>query len=820
MGNSYTGNWFPAVFSKPKPSNPVTTVEITDSKGTGNIPQAQLGSPVPLVLGQKRVPDANTIWTGNLRPLTNTTSVKTDEKETVGGEVITTTKTVTTTTVIGYLVDIHMAICLGPDVSLIAIYVDNQPIWTGNAGPARTTFTIGENLTFLSKANVVFSGGAFNQAPEPDVAVADYPGYVGVATILLKNVRADQPMGNLSFEVVRIPNPLALPDSTNKSGNDINIISALVEVMTNGWGYGGLDISNLDTTQFSAMALEMKNKSNFASLKINTETSIAGVIKSMQDQASALVFQHPETGKITGAIIDEDHIDFVALGKRFTPANIIKITNFQKNYWPNTIEQARALYTERDADYNEVPVFAQNAANVSQSGRGKRTATLQYPFVASKSLASQLLSRDLATFAAPGYSFSMTVNRDGAKLVPGDMITVTHPDYNMLNIPMCVLKVRKQPLLDNTVLLEVRQMLFPDTDPLYGTGGAAYDPGFDTKPKKPTAAKFITAPYFFARSARGVSSTQVTPLVYPVVMPKVANNVQYSFTALITNVPASPGDVTALSAAGYATYASLNGAIGQYDGYDTGFIPAVNIDGVINPVNLTNIGNSGIREGRLFVVINNEIMSFESFTDNGGGSYTLNNVYRSLLDTVVEAHADNSDIYIVSNNFNFVGQGFSYPLGYTPNWVLMSNSLSEYGVKADGFLTSGWTPSINRTLSPPCPHNTKVNGAARSSTAVTVTEGASTTVTWATRSRINTAVRLQTDAADTPEAGQKHRVFHRSSGGVVTEIGTMAYTGNSATFTMPDVANGAGTIYVQSEIVLGGVTYTSISQDRVNVNVV
>lgn len=813
---------------KPKPSEQVTTTTDPGSVQAGNLPQAALGMPVAAVIGRKRVPDANTIWTGNLRPLTETVTTVSEVKETVdtpgGGKTdVTTTKTTTTTSITGYFIDIHMGICLGPGVKLKAIYVDNQPIWTGDVGPARSTFTIGENLTFLSKASVVFSGGAYNQAPEPDIAVADYPGYVGVATILMKNVRADLPMNSLSFEVTRIPNPLGLSDADNKSGDDVNIISALVEVMTNQWGYGGLDIANVDTVKFASIAGVIADKNNFCSVKINSETSIPAVVKSMQDQASLIVFQHPETGLITGSLIGPEYIDYVALGKRFTPLNIIEIRDFQKNGWPNTVEQARGLYTERDADYNDVPVFMQNNANASQSGRGKRTTTIQYPFVPNKQLALTLLARDLAYLAAPVYSFSMVVNRDGATLVPGDMITVTMPTHNLLNVPMCVMRVRKQPIGDNTVVLEVRQMELPDTTPLYGAGGGLYNPGFDTKALKPTSARFLTAPYYFARARHALSTSQVSSTVYPMVLPTIANDVQQSFAAVITNSPGAPGDTISVQSGSYPTFAKLNGAIDLYDGFDDGILTSITIDGVINKINLVDIGNSGVREGRLFMMINSEILSFEDVTDNGDGTWTLGNVHRALLDTTFQTHADNSDVHIVSNNFNFIGQGYAYPLGFTPDWIVTSNSIIEFGVRADGLTSSGgWAPTSNRTLSPPRPHNTKVNGAARSSTPVTVTEGASITVTWSTRSRVAGDIVLMLDAAETPETSgantQRHKVFHRSAGGTLTVLADVV--ANTATFTMPNVTNGVGSIFVQAELVLGGVTYTSIAQDRVPVDVV
>jgi hypothetical protein len=815
---------------RPRPTSSRTSdFGSSSSEGSGNIPQAVLGVAVPAILGRKRVPNHNLLWTGNLRPVTETVAtVKTwtEEIDHGGGyiETVTHTETTYTTTTVGYLCDIHLGVCLGPDVHLIGIYVDGSPIWTGDVGPARTEITIpNTGETFLAGSKVYFSGGQFDQAPEPDIDVVDYPGHVGIATVFMKDVRADREMGQLSLEVTRHPNPLALDAGVNKIGSDLNIISALVEVITNEWGYAGTDIAKLDTTTFAELAEVTADEGNVVSVKIDNDVGVNEVIGAIQDQALMVVFENPETGLITGKLIRYDDFSYATVS-RFHTGNILEMRNFNKSGWHETIEQARALYTERDANYNEVPVFMQNAANISNSGRGKRTVTFSYPFVPLKALAITLLSRDMAVLAAPQYNFNLLVNRDGASLLPGDYITVTWPDNKLLNLPMQVVSVRKQDIGYNNVVLTLKQARFPDTRALFGPGGDAYDPGFDVDPKTPLDLRVITAPYYMARARNGISSTEVNPLIFPLFLPKPANSFQGSFTGYVNNLPGSLNPVVVLDGAGYPTFGRLTAAIGQYDGFATGELASITIDGVINPAVLSDIGEDGVRAGRLFLIVGNEIMSFESAVDDGGGQWTLSGVHRALVDTVFQAHSDNADVYIMSNNFTNVSRnGFTDPPGYTPEWSIVSNGVTVPGKFEDALVDDVWTQSGMRTLSPPRPHNTKVNGVARSSTPVPITEGDSVTVTWATRSRIATDIKLMLDAAEDAENNggnvQRHRVYHRSSGGTYTDLGGMAYTGNTATFTMPDVANGVGSIVVISEIILGGAGYTCVYEDRVPVDI-
>lgn len=816
---------------KPVPtSQRAVTFENSVSESSGNIPQASLGGVVSAVIARKRVANHNLIWTGNLRPVTETTtSVKTwIEEVSLGGgvtEKITHTETITTVSTVGYLIDMMLGICLGDDVHLKGIYVDGVSVWSGDVGPARTQITIPAGDHFLSGLDVYFAGGQFNQAPEPLITTTDFPGHVGIATIFLKDVRADFTMGQMSFEVVRIPNPLGLSTAVNRTGDDLNAVSGLVEVLTNEWGYGGLAMSYIDTATFTAMAVTADNEGNIVAMKIDSEVGINEVVGALQDQLSAIIFEHPETAKITGKLIRPTTIDYVTM-PRYNLSNIQELRQYEKTGWRDTLEQARGLFTERDAEYNQVPVFLQNTANISLSGRGKRTSTFNYPFVPNKSLALTLLGRDMGRVAAPTYGWSMLTSRKAAVQLPGDIISVSWPDYNILNIPMEVVTVRKQDINMRNVVMLLRQIDFPDTGALFGPGGGAYDPGFDVDPKTPLGASILTAPYFMVRSGNGVTALETSPLVYPIILPKAANNFQSSFTAFVNNLPASTGPSRTVDGGPYPTYGQLTAAINQYDGFATGELASITIDGIINAGNLVDVAEAGVREGRLFMFIGNEILSFEDATNNGDGSWTLTSVHRALLDTVFQSHADNADVYIIRNNFaNVSDNGFTVPPGFTPEWSIVSNGVTKQGLIEDGLVINPWVPDAVRTLSPPRPHDTKVNATARSSTPVNVTEGASTTVTWKTRSRISSVVALMLDAAESPEVNgsvtQEHHVYHRSAGGTVTEIGNPAgYVGNTATFNMPNVADGAGTIYVEAEMTLAGFLYKSIYQDRIPVTII
>lgn len=792
----------------------------------GSLPSARVGGVVPYVQAKQRIFDPNCIWYGNLQALTETTSATTVTEEVVNGVKQNVSTTVQTTTVVGFLVDVMLGLGLGPGLHLHAIYADEELIWSGDIGPLRTQIVMPATDNMMNGCTVTFAGGNFDQAPDPIITTPDTPGYVGTAYIIIQEMRADAKQVSLSFEVSRYPNPLALSAGVLKNGDDINLASAAVELMTNGWGAGGLDIAEIETAAFITAANTLDGEENFCAITLDAAGSIKTPLDAIQEQGQLLIFPSPTTGKITCKLIRQANID-PATAPRFYYKNIQDLRDFDKSGWHQTVEQLRGTFFDRATNYKETSVFWQNPANMTLSGRGKRTGEIEYPFVMNGDLAVDLISRDGAIYSAPGFAFTMVTNRDAATLVPGDIVSVTWGNFQVLNLYAVVKKVRKLPREDNLCVVTCEQIVFPNTAAIFGAPGAGYDPAIDLDPHTPPVARFTTAPYWLARARGAITADVVTPVVFPLVTPQAFNNVQMSFHAYISNLPGLTGDILVIEDGAYPAFGDLGTAIGVYDGIATGEIANILIDNVTNPIVLRDIDEAGVRAGHLLLFVDNEILSFESVTDMGGGTWQLNDVHRALLDTAPQAHSIGADCYIVNNNYrNVAANPFTYPLGYTPSWKIVSNTPQRNGYLSEALAGSGWVPTSVRTLQPYRPHDTKINGGARSSTPVALVIAASVTVSWKTRSRMSTVVPLQLDAAEPSErnAGgeyQFHRVYVRDSANALHLCGATLNTGsdNDLTFNLPAMATGAGFLFVRAVHVLNGVEYESLFEDRLPITV-
>lgn len=784
----------PSMRMPPRPGTTTTSRSEPSTRTISlDIPTSQVGIPVPYVCGRRRISAPNVLWVGNLRAIYETvTEVVTEDGDYFPDHEEKIERTIITQYVIGYILDMQLGLCLGPDVVLRAIYYDDEPIWEGSAGPARAVITIEENDTPLSKATIAFNGGAFNQPVDPLLTDADMPAYVGVSYIVVKDVRVDMQLMRMSFEVERFPNPLALPAAQNKQGDDINGMSAMYEVITSGWGGAGVDAGNLNTASLVTAAAQLATENNFASVLVDAEVPALSIIGNLQQQTYGFLYHNPTTGKLEYKLARQDTAN-IALSRKFSTRNAT-LTRFSKTAWADAFDVIRGIFVDRESDYEPTPVLVMGWSTGTGTNRTKRSTQIEYPYVTKAQLAVDCAARDLAVVSAPLISVQLTTDRSAAPLLPGDVVLFTWDDFNIWGWPMLVSKVRKSPINDNNVLLTLTQYILPDPSPVFEIPGPPVNPIIGISPVAPTAAAFITAPYWLAAKMRMVNPTMGGVLAVPIVLPTPGNAIQANFAAYMTNKPGATDKTEIIKQGQYPTVGQLSAPLDKFNGFEDGLVSSIEIDGVVNPANLRNVGLAGIREGGLLAFVGNEIISFESCQEIGFNQWRLNNVRRGLIDTAPVSHIAGTKIYIINNGFTQVGAAFGFPLGFAPNWRIISRTPNEELVYSKALAVNGWSPSNARSMLSPRPHDTRIDGQRASSPFTLIPEN-SYNVTWRTRSRTIADVRLQLDAADPSEqltggAYQYHRVYLRDSINAVHLLGSTPNTGsaNSLIVTIPSAA--------------------------------
>jgi hypothetical protein len=787
------------------------------------LPTAQKGIPVPYIAGRQRIFSPNIMWYGNLQPRYRIDrEVKTEEIENiywVGGikiiEIITVETIVETKTVVGYSVDMQLGLCLGPGVKLRAIYEDGAEIWTGNIGPARTTLNVqgvaldqGEEEGTPVAVECIFSGGEFDQAPDPYLLTkitTGVPGYVGIAHFIIKNLDITKGVRNLQFEVERFPNPLGLSEANNRGGDDINLMSFLHDYLTSEWGGAGLSATSLIAASFESAALTLAAEENFGSIYIQQDDTPQTAIEIVQDQVRGYLFHNPTEGKLDFALIRSEAYEDIT-GPIFNHDNIHEIRDIEKVTWEGVVTQVRGTYTKRSGNYAPGALTAQALSVNTSLGRKKQPMLIDYPAAMTSDVVVQLISRDISLNSVPYLSGVMEADRSAASLLPGDGFIIDDPTYGFSSFKAFVKKRRSSPRGTNRVIIEFEQAIRPTVTAIFTPGDdGLFDP-VDPNPHAPTAVRFLDTPsYHLIKQAIDVRPD--APRSYPLILAHPYSSVQKDFDAYISNVPGTTGNQKVLTGASYPTIGKLSLPIDRYDSTDTGELPFIDIYDVTRDAWLQNVGEAGTRSGRLFAYINTEILSFESYYDLGAGGYRLNNVHRGLLDTVAEDHDADDFVYIIGNTYDYIARSnHTLPPTYTPAWKLVGNGPLKAGEIADALNSSAWVPADRHTL-PSRPHNLRIDDLPRSATPIELEAGTLHTAYFSTRSRTSIVVALQLDAAEPAERNsegvpQVHRVLLRDSANVTWDLGeTPPYDLiNELDFVIPlDAEDGIGYIWVQAE---------------------
>jgi hypothetical protein len=184
------------------------------------------------------------------------------------------------------------------------------------------------------------------------------------------------------------------------------------------------------------------------------------------------------------------------------------------------------------------------------------------------------------------------------------------------------------------------------------------------------------------------------------------------------------------------------------------------------------------------ILIDDEFMFYESITDNGDGSYTLNNVYRGMFDSAMQEHAVNADVFFIGS-----GEGTLLeidPLATTTGISLWLPTTSGAGSQSDpdGSPEEGVQVTLDispnnvkeRYLSPSAPIDVRVDG---------IPLGDNDTlpdafqITWKNRlTSFTDRTANQTSVDDTVSYTYNVRIYHT---GVSPEVLVYNQTGLSST---------------------------------------
>lgn len=654
------------------------------------LPSAALGGTIPKICGTVRSNFLNPLWWGwgGTYVVNNSTTV--DENGVV-----------TTINEVRNFINAHLGICTGPDVIINRIWYNDQlviktPKYDGEQFDVKVLDLLGASFTFHA--------GGYNQAVDPKFEEDDNDltsSYPGVAYLYMRNAKIDGAFSDMSLELKRIPNPLGLAPEINVSPNglDVNLITLLVDALTDPFNGPGYSISDFNVVELVKAAAILAEEGNFGSLVITDEAATTtSIIAEIENQADGVGYVDPRTGLISFVLLRFDPNTFDPVGAPvYGPENMQSRPKFQKEASVENVSKVQVNYTSRSLLYAQDMVTAQTFLSPS-AGRASDAVTFYFPFCCDKNLATSLATRKLAQLALQQATFEVELDRSAAELEPGTVCLVNFPAYNIPNMLAHVVRRKEAGRVEAKVLVTFRQVVQATDIPIYPPAPEP-PPQPDYTPVDITEAEFMDPPFFLhmARLQAYLSASymgsgklfeiipdsgmtglyDVTPKSWPMIFAKAENEWQYSVRVMAQ--PSFGAEIPFWPISNFIQYSyrcELVAPLSRYDGFNDGFVEQIDLVPNITPkaIDFADIvvDANPIREIQ-FLFIGSEIIQFETINILPDGTLRLNNCHRGMFDTVAEDHAANKKVWLPTR----LGIGESY---------MRENSVRDMALVNDGFL--------------------------------------------------------------------------------------------------------------------------------------
>jgi hypothetical protein len=734
-------------------------------------PRAEEGAPVPLILGRVLMRGPNTGWVGDFE------AVPIKKKQKTG--LFSSKKVIVGYT---YYVGLQLILALGK-CTLHKIICDKDILWQGTAEADGTAMSINlPNLFGGKEKGGGFIGtlryytgsltqgiNAYLEEKNPGMT----PAYRGFAYIVLEkcNIGEANQLRTLHFELSQYTNGLNLPGGINRIGDDLNPMEVLYQAFTLDWGGLDVDVDLLDLDSLQACAQTLYDEGNGMSICVSSPNSGKDIANEVLRQVDGLMYQDPLTGKMVMKLIRNDYnIEDLPV---FDESNIITIRNFTSKLWEDTINQVRVKYTNREKNYETGTTMVQDMANINAQGR-VRSITQSYPGIMLGTLGTEVATRDLSQGSVPLMSASIEMNRQGARLRPGDPFLWAWDAFGLERVVMRVKNFDLGALNDNRIAVECNQDDFAVDltvfAPPEGVGSGVIVP---TNPAVPAPARMVReGAYFFAQAAGIALSPSQTIILVSAVAP--TGSEEY-------DVHISNDGGASYSVAGegivYTPTGTLAEPISASAGLTTGIIATLTIATTSDEIE--SVTAAEVAHGAGLFYIGTELFAHTSVTNNGDGTLTLINVRRALLDTIPAAHSPGAMVWFVAGDTVIDDP----QVGTSTIRVKVTPSTFRDKLEVDDapYDTLGLQ---NRAQRPLRPANIKFNGGVAFTPPSDPT--GSQTITWANRSRLSGKILSLVDSTSEHEPGQQTVVRFRQNGGSWT---TRVLEPGVTTVTIPTTAS-------------------------------
>lgn len=628
-------------------------------------------------------------------------------------------------------------------------YLAREFVITGSIS-GRISDSLGNNVAFegfafgSAKINFTITGGSIDFAIGDQWTITTLasrvsPNYRGICYAVLKDfyVGVSSSPRPMAFIVQRCPDPLGMGSSYANLNGDANGVFAIYDLLTNSrYGLGILP-GRIDVAGFEYAATILKNEGLGISMLFDSQQTADQLIGEILRHIDGVVYVDLQTGLWTIKLARGD----------YDPTTIPELTvddiesvQFARGSWEETSNQVTLSYIDRENDFNTRTVKAEDNGNIAITAE-VRTESVTFNGLSNGSSAAIVAARCLKGFTYPLSKVTVNANRKAWSYRIGGVFKLTWVPLGMVGEVFRIIRIGYGEVANGKISIDA-------VEDIFGLNFTIYDPPPSSGWINPTGAP--TAPAF-QRLEEVPLQLAPTAGIYAMTLVARAEGADHKY---LVYQPVASVDTETNEVTGFSPVGLLLGI------YPAG-TPAFDTTGLTLQVNgadlslLQNTDLGGVNRGVNIALIEEEFISWETWTLHSDGTITIAGIVRGVYDTIPVAHPSGAFVIFVTD-----GSGLTQPAAYGSDQtvqakILPENNSGSFPLSSASYIS---VTTRSRTLRPYPPGNIRLQSLAYG-LRLTTTIG-DVTITWASRNRLTQTAAGGVVHQDSPDiAGETGQVF-------------------------------------------------------------
>ncbi|MGH9716397.1 MAG: phage tail protein [Candidatus Acidiferrales bacterium] len=599
------------------------------------------------------------------------------------------------------------------------------------------------------------------------------PSYAGICQAVFKQLYLGTTsyLKPLAFIVQRCPDGLGLGSSvSNINSGDANAAEMIYDLLTSTVYGMSIPAARVDAAgTFKTAAETLASEGLGLSMVFDQQETADDIISEILRHIDGVLYTDPATGLWSLVLVRPDYT--VSDLPVCDVDNVLETVDYSRASWEETTNLVRASFTSRANNFDERVVGEYDPANISIT-QEVRPQTIDYPGVTSEAAAELVATRALRSLTYPVAKIKIVVNRAGWQLRPGGVFVLTWVPLGISQQVFRITRIAYGKLTDGRVTIEAVEDIYGLN---YSTFQAAPLSGWVNPlgaPSAPAAQQLMEAPY------QMIAAAGIGEGIYALALCARGDGTDRDFETWLDE---GNGYFLGNTIFGFSPIGNLSAeySAGTPATDSTGF--TLELAGQVDLNFLSSVTAADLPNGANLLLIDDEIMSWETITANADGTYTVTGVMRGVMDTVPADHAAGATAWF----FSF-GCGLAKTMPYAEDTTVTAKFLPQnaYGTFPITSATELTLGTSSRYARPYPPGNLRMQGAGYGTRYSEVTGDLA--LTWSSRNRLTQTAGgtlIAQDAADIAgESGQTFTVKASIDGTVVrTETGisgeSFAYTG-------------------------------------------